>query len=203
MCEQQKTCKFKGKRLERCRLTPSQVDAGMARRGYEVAWHGTVGKWKTPDFGSPHGVPAFYLSVERGPAESYAVLRHFDAPEEKPRVKKFYVALRNVWVLRENGRGFKGCVEDLAKAKAHGYDVVKVLGALDDQYFRIGKRGEITTLPGANMDDEAGPTDILIVLNPDALVSESDARSLLSEAAKPRRTSLKTASRRALRLQNK
>ena len=203
MRKPQNSCKTNGKRLEKCRPTAAQVDAEMARRGYEAAWHGTVGKWKTPVFGSPHGVPAFYLSVEKGPAESYAVLRHFDSPEEKPRVKKFYVALRNVWVLRENGRGFKEFVEDLSKAKSHGYDVVKILGALDDQYYRIGKRGEITTLLGADMDDEAGPADILIVLNPDSLVSESDARRLLSEAAKPRRTSLKTASRRGLRLQNK
>ena len=61
--------------VKRCSPTPAQVDAAMARRGYDVGWHGTVGRWTTPIFGCPHGVEAFYLSVERGVAESYAALR--------------------------------------------------------------------------------------------------------------------------------
>lgn len=151
----------------------------MARRGYSVGWHGTAGRWTTPIFGCPHGVEAFYLSVERGVAESYAALRALFS-DEQPRVMKFYIALRNVLVLQNDGGGAKAFEKVLANAKMRGYDVVKVLGALDDQYYRIGKHGEIIRPTGEDALDEAGPADIWVVLTPAALVSPMEARRMLA-----------------------
>ncbi len=165
--------------VKRCSPTPAQVDEAMARRGYDVGWHGTVGRWTTPIFGCPHGVEAFYLAVERGVAESYAALRSLFL-DEKPRVMKFYVALRNVLVLQDDGGGAKAFEKVLANAKERGYDVVKLLGAFDDQHYRLGNHGEIIRPTCEDVPDEAGPADIWVVLNPVALVSPLKARRMLA-----------------------
>lgn len=171
--------------MKRCLSYPLKVDAGMARLGYELAWHGTVGYWNTPRFTAPHGISAFYLSVERGAAESYAALRSLDS-SEKPRVMKFYVSLRNVLIIRNDGGGAKKFEATLATAKARGYDAVKVIGALDDQYYRIDRHGTIISPTGEKALGEAGPTDIWVVLNPASVVSARNARRLLSNNNKRR-----------------
>ena len=93
---------------------------------------------------------------------------------------KFYVALRNVLVFHDNGCSFKEFERVLANAKMRGYDVVKVLGAFDDQYYRLGKHGEIIRPTGEDVPDEAGTADIWVVLNPAALVSPLEARRMLA-----------------------
>ena len=160
-------------------LTQQAMDDQMARRGYAVGWHGTAGHWTKSVFGKPHGVPAFYLFVEHGPAESYAVLRSFDI-NEKPRVAKFYVSTSNVLTLQDDGGGAKPFVKVLQKAKADGYAVVQLLGALDDQYYRLGKHGKIIDPPAEKALDEAGPADEWVVLDPAVLVSAETARRRLA-----------------------
>ncbi len=164
-------------RHEVSRKVPEKdLDEFMKGRGYAVAYHGTTGKWRKPllqDAG--HGVEAFYLAMERGPAESYAALRSLDM-DEKPRVMKFYVPLENVMVLKDEDVGREDMKARLLEAKEKGYDAVQVLGAHDDQYFRLGKHGEIIFPEDESALDEAGPADILIVLNPDILRDRAAAR---------------------------
>ena len=136
----------------------------------------TTGKWRKPllqDAG--HGVEAFYLAMERGPAESYAALRSLDT-DEKPSVKKFYVRRDKVMVLKDEDVSREDMKARLLEAKEGGYDAVQLLGAHDDQFFRLGKKGEIIFPEGEEALDEAGPVDILIVLNPSAILDRASAR---------------------------
>jgi hypothetical protein len=177
-------------------ISQIELDALMARHGYSVAYHGTAGRWKKPWFGSPHGVPAFYLSVEHGPAESYAALRALSL-NERPRVMKFYVCQDNVLVLQEDGGGAKSLAKDLRKAKVGGYDAVMVKGALDDQYYRLGKRGEIIAMEEDEAFPLAAPADIFVVLNPEALVSSEMICRRLRRCGKRGMSAVKTAIRRS------
>lgn len=161
---------------------PEALDEFMEKRGFRVAYHGTTGRWRKAKFGDAgHGIEAFYLSAERGPAESYAALRSLDTDEtEKPKVRKFYVREGNVKRVEEEHNGKEAFGEMLRKAKAEGYSAVFVSGALDDQRLRIAKDGGIV-FPEEEFDD-AAPADIWVVLDPKALLTEAEARRQFAAA---------------------
>ena len=164
------------------RPSPETLDAFMGERGFQAAYHGTVGKWRKARFGKKHhGVEAFYLSAERGPAEGYAALRSLDTGEEqRPSVRKFYVKGDNVLRIEEANEGADEFAAALRKANEDGYAAVFVKGALDDQRFRLDKKGNIV-YPDGEFED-AAPADIWVVFDPESLVDESEARRMFSLA---------------------
>ena len=162
------------------------LDRTMSENGYtEKVWHGTSG----PDFNSfrmgdaGHGISAAYFSYQRGTAENYAALRALDAEDGgSPNIRQFYVAPGKTLDIDESKRPMtmRDFEDTVRKASEDGYDSIRVIGAMDDQGFRLGKKETTEDIVYPEEMDENGPdrkTDILIVIDRDGHNSASRIKS--------------------------